>query len=318
MLTTVELTRKELYEEIWKISATGAAKKHGIPYAKCLAQIKAAKIPIPPSGYWTKINYGKPVEQAPLQGNEDDVVALPAEELRQYHTAEAKESEEPPLPVSSQEGTARSLSDTVSFAEPAAQKPLGDDASKPTDIPPEKVQQFGQTYFFIIDEINWGNLSKIFGELFMLIESDKRGVELPLLYADERFFIPSNIYIIGMMNTRSLAMLDYALRRRFAFFKMPPAFSSAGFQAYKAKINNIKFNRLVEAVERLNREIAEDDSLDEGFRIGHSYFCTNINIRDEWLRSVVEFELIPLLKEYWFDEPAKVKDWSHVLREAVK
>lgn len=175
-------------------------------------------------------------------------------------------------------------------------------------------------YFFIIDEINRGNLSKIFGELFMLIESDKRGVELQLLYADEQFSIPSNIYIIGMMNTadRSLAMLDYALRRRFAFFEMPPAFSSAGFQAYKLKINNVKFNRLVEAVERLNREITEDDSLGEGFRIGHSYFCTNINIRDEWLRSVVEFELIPLLKEYWFDEPAKVKDWTLAMREAIK
>lgn len=175
-------------------------------------------------------------------------------------------------------------------------------------------------YFFIIDEINRGNLSKIFGELFMLIESDKRGVELQLLYADEQFSIPSNIYIIGMMNTadRSLAMLDYALRRRFAFFEMPPAFSSAGFQSYKARINNIKFDRLVETVERLNREITEDDSLGEGFQIGHSYFCTNINISDEWMCSVVEFELIPLLKEYWFDEPAKVKDWSRVLREAVK
>ena len=175
-------------------------------------------------------------------------------------------------------------------------------------------------YFFIIDEINRGNLSKIFGELFMLIESDKRGVELQLLYADEQFSIPSNIYIIGMMNTadRSLAMLDYALRRRFAFFEMPPAFSSAGFQAYKLKINNVKFNRLVDTVERLNREIAEDDSLGEGFRIGHSYFCTNINISDEWLRSVVEFELIPLLKEYWFDESARVKDWSLAMREAVK
>lgn len=183
-----------------------------------------------------------------------------------------------------------------------------------------KAAEDDRPYFFIIDEINRGNLSKIFGELFMLIESDKRGVELQLLYADEQFSIPGNIYIIGMMNTadRSLAMLDYALRRRFAFFEMPPAFSSAGFQSYKARINNIKFDRLVEAVERLNREIAEDDSLGEGFRIGHSYFCTNINIGDEWLRSVVEFELIPLLKEYWFDEPEKVRDWSHVLREAVK
>lgn len=175
-------------------------------------------------------------------------------------------------------------------------------------------------YFFIIDEINRGNLSKIFGELFMLIESDKRGVELQLLYADEQFSIPGNVHIIGMMNTadRSLAMLDYALRRRFAFFEMPPAFTSSGFQAYKARINNIKFDRLIETVERLNKEITEDDSLGEGFRIGHSYFCTNLNISDEWLRSVVEFELIPLLKEYWFDEPAKIKDWSHALWEAVK
>ena len=175
-------------------------------------------------------------------------------------------------------------------------------------------------YFFIIDEINRGNLSKIFGELFMLIESDKRGVELQLLYADEQFSIPGNIHIIGMMNTadRSLAMLDYALRRRFAFFEMPPAFESLGFQTYKVKINNSKFDRLIETVERLNEEIAEDDSLGEGFRIGHSYFCTNININDEWLRSVVEFELIPLLKEYWFDEPTKVKDWSRTLWEAVK
>lgn len=183
-----------------------------------------------------------------------------------------------------------------------------------------KAAEDDRPYFFIIDEINRGNLSKIFGELFMLIESDKRGVELQLLYADEQFSIPSNVHIIGMMNTadRGLAMLDYALRRRFAFFEMPPAFSSAGFQSYKAKINNIKFDRLIETVERLNREISEDDSLGEGFRIGHSYFCTNINISNEWLRSVVEFELIPLLKEYWFDEPANVKDWSLALREAIK
>ena len=183
-----------------------------------------------------------------------------------------------------------------------------------------KAAEDDRPYFFIIDEINRGNLSKIFGELFMLIENDKRGVELQLLYADEQFSIPSNVHIIGMMNTadRSLAMLDYALRRRFAFFEMPPAFTSSGFQAYKAKISNIKFDRLIETVKRLNREITEDDSLGEGFRIGHSYFCTNINVSDEWLRSVVKFELIPLLKEYWFDEPSKVKDWSFALQEAVK
>ena len=146
----------------------------------------------------------------------------------------------------------------------------------------------------------------------MLIESDKRGVELQLLYADEQFSIPSNVYIIGMMNTadRSLAMLDYALRRRFAFFEMTPAFNSSGFRAYRAKINNPKFDRLIATVEQLNDVIANDDSLGEGFCIGHSYFCTNTTVTDDWMKSVVEFELIPLLKEYWFDEAAKVKDWS--------
>ncbi len=175
-------------------------------------------------------------------------------------------------------------------------------------------------YFFIIDEINRGNLSKIFGELFMLIENDKRGVQLQLLYADEQFAIPSNVYLIGMMNTadRSLAMLDYALRRRFAFFEMTPAFALAGFKAYRAKVDKRKFDRLIETVEALNEEIAADDSLGAGFCIGHSFFCTNATVSDAWLQSVVEFELIPLLKEYWFDEGAKAKEWGDKLVEAVK
>lgn len=175
-------------------------------------------------------------------------------------------------------------------------------------------------YFFIIDEINRGNLSKILGELFMLIEADKRGVELQLLYADEQFSIPSNVYIIGMMNTadRSLAMMDYALRRRFAFFDMMPAFDSNGFRAHCKSVDNPKFDKLIAAVQQLNEEIANDESLGEGFCIGHSYFCTNVTINDEWLHSVVEFELIQLLKEYWFDEPAKVRKWSGILREVIK
>lgn len=183
-----------------------------------------------------------------------------------------------------------------------------------------KAAEDDRPYFFIIDEINRGNLSKIFGELFMLIECDKRGVELQLLYADEQFSIPSNVHIIGMMNTadRSLAMLDYALRRRFAFFEITPAFGSAGFRAYKSKVNNPKFDRLIATVEQLNEAIANDDSLGEGFCIGHSYFCTKTTINDEWMKSVVEYELIPLLKEYWFDEATKVKDWSRTLREVVK
>ena len=175
-------------------------------------------------------------------------------------------------------------------------------------------------YFFIIDEINRGNLSKIFGELFMLIESDKRGVELQLLYSDEKFSVPSNVYIIGMMNTadRSLAMLDYALRRRFAFFEMKPGFDTDGFREYRMGLESEKFDRLINCIGNLNAVIAADDSLGEGFCIGHSYFCNLKKANDQALSGIVEYEIIPLLKEYWFDEPVKVKDWISNLRSAIK
>lgn len=175
-------------------------------------------------------------------------------------------------------------------------------------------------YFFIIDEINRGNLSKIFGELFMLIENDKRGNSLQLLYSDEKFNVPSNVYIIGMMNTadRSLAMLDYALRRRFAFFTMNPGFNSDGFRAYKTKLANNKMDKLIACVESLNSVIAADDSLGEGFCVGHSYFCNIEEATDSVLSNIVEYELVPLLREYWFDEPIKVKDWTNNLRSAIK
>lgn len=175
-------------------------------------------------------------------------------------------------------------------------------------------------YFFIIDEINRGNISKIFGELFVLIEKDKRGLSMPLLYSEEKFKVPENVHIIGMMNTadRSLAMLDYALRRRFAFFDLPPAFENLRFLKYKEAKSNDKYNRLIAEVERLNEKITEDETLGLGFRIGHSYFCTDKKVTDIWLKSVVEYELIPLLSEYWFDEPAKIDSWSERLREALK
>lgn len=177
-------------------------------------------------------------------------------------------------------------------------------------------------YFFIIDEINRGNLSKIFGELFMLIENDKRGVSLQLLYSDEKFSVPKNIYIIGMMNTadRSLAMLDYALRRRFAFFEIKPGFTTDGFREYRMSLENEKFDKLIACVESLNNVISNDESLGDGFCIGHSYFCNLLpdTINDQVLSYIVEYELIPLLKEYWFDEPTKVKDWSSNLRSAIK
>ena len=177
-------------------------------------------------------------------------------------------------------------------------------------------------YFFIIDEINRGNLSKIFGELFMLIEKDKRGIELQLLYSDENFSVPPNVYIIGMMNTadRSLAMLDYALRRRFSFFTMKPGFNTIGFQTYQDSLKSDAFKKLISCIKQLNSKIAADISLGEGFCIGHSYFCglTAKTATVRTLISIIEYELIPLLKEYWFDEPEKIIDWSDRLRSTVK
>ena len=175
-------------------------------------------------------------------------------------------------------------------------------------------------YFFIIDEINRGNLSKIFGELFMLIENDKRGNSLKLLYSDDKFSVPKNVYIIGMMNTadRSLAMLDYALRRRFAFYEMKPGFRSDGFIKYRTSKQNSRLDALINRVESLNEVIASDESLGDGFCIGHSYFCNLEYVNDKILSNIVEYELIPLLKEYWFDEADKVRDWSSTLRGALK
>ena len=173
-------------------------------------------------------------------------------------------------------------------------------------------------YFFIIDEINRGNLSKIFGELLMLIEKDYRGTKVTLAYNGMPFSVPENLYIIGMMNTadRSLAMIDYALRRRFSFFGMGPGFNSEGFQQYQTGLDNEMFNALIDQIKMLNKEIAEDKSLGRGFCIGHSYFCGRKagECTADWMRSVVEFDILPMLSEYWFDDPVKLRRWEQNLR----
>ena len=184
----------------------------------------------------------------------------------------------------------------------------------------KKAEKDGRDYFLIIDEINRGNISKIFGELFMLIENDKRKEEyaLELIYTNEQFSVPENLYIIGLMNTadRSLAMLDYALRRRFAFYDMKPAFESEQFKEYQKNLKNSKFDNLIKKVEELNEVIKED--LGEGFCIGHSYFCNLETVEIDKLSLIIEFELIPLLKEYWFDDKEKVNTWIKNLTDAIK
>ena len=171
-------------------------------------------------------------------------------------------------------------------------------------------------FFFIIDEINRGNMSKIFGELLMLIENNYRDTAAKLAYTGEAFSVPGNLYIIGMMNTadRSLAMIDYALRRRFSFFEMEPGFESDGFSAYQKSLNNSTLNELIRRVQDLNRTIANDKTLGKGFRIGHSYFCGCTDCTDEWLHDIVDFDIIPMLSEYWFDEPTTLADWVNILQ----
>ena len=176
-------------------------------------------------------------------------------------------------------------------------------------------------YYFIIDEINRGNLSKIFGELFMLIENDKRGEKIQLLYSNEEFYIPKNLYIIGLMNTadRSIAMIDYALRRRFAFFDLKPGFSSKGFESYQQDIGDSRFYNIIKVMKELNITIKNDETLGEGFRIGHSFFC-NLNKEnvEEQLDNIVKYEIVPLLKEYWFDESDKVEYWTDRLKNTLQ
>ncbi|MBR3429242.1 MAG: AAA family ATPase [Clostridia bacterium] len=174
-------------------------------------------------------------------------------------------------------------------------------------------------YFFIIDEINRGNMSKIFGELLQLIESDYRGEETLLAYTHKPFSVPENLYLIGMMNTadRSLALIDYALRRRFSFFEMVPGFASQGFKEYSGKyIHDETYDALVAQLISLNRAIAEDPALGKGFRIGHSYLCLpkGEEYSEEWLQSVVEYDILPTLQEYWFDDQDKVTLWENNLR----
>lgn len=168
-------------------------------------------------------------------------------------------------------------------------------------------------YVFVIDEINRGNLSKIFGELMMLIEPDKRGLEwgIYLTYQDRakpRFYVPENVHLLGLMNTadRSIAMVDYALRRRFAFIDVEPGFATAAFRGHltNAGASTALIDKVVSRMQQLNTKIAADKTnLGPGFRIGHSFFCTSFSAPDEnWYQRVIQTEIAPLIREYWFDD----------------
>ena len=183
----------------------------------------------------------------------------------------------------------------------------------------------GRDYVFIIDEINRANISKAFGELLMLIEAEHRGEALRLPVSGELLSVPKRLHIIGMMNTadRGLALIDYALRRRFAFFEMRPALDHPGFLRHVEAVGSARLEALVDVVRRLNQRIAEDEALGPGFQIGHSYLCLpaagpeNPAGTDADVTSVVRYELEPLVREYWFDNPAAMDESIHELESVL-
>jgi 5-methylcytosine-specific restriction protein B len=173
-------------------------------------------------------------------------------------------------------------------------------------------------YVFIIDEINRSNLSKVFGELLVLIEADKRGSvhSVALTYAnsdEDQFYVPPNVYILGLMNTadRSLALVDYALRRRFAFHSLRPLFGNGVLREYLLGRGGAaaQVDAILHRFSELNQEIANDPNLGDGFTVGHSYICGSA-LSAECYHRAVKTEVIPLLNEYWFDDAAKVSHWA--------
>ena len=177
-------------------------------------------------------------------------------------------------------------------------------------------QNENENFVMFIDEINRANISKVFGELLSLIENDKRGPEnaVKILYSenDINFYIPSNLYFICAMNTadRSLKMVDYALRRRFSFFEFKPEFDKPEFKNFlKDKNVNAKtIDRIVNNISKVNQQISDDNfELGDGYCIGHSYFCPKGNssdsFGDQWYEQIIEYEIKPLINEYYFDKP---------------
>ena len=178
----------------------------------------------------------------------------------------------------------------------------------------DKDENEGKDYVMIIDEINRGNLSRVFGELLSMIEKDKRGDGFTVrLAGGNEFSVPENVYILGTMNLadRSLAGMDYAMRRRFAFVTLEPQFGKSVFEDWlrTRSVPAEMITRINDRMKALNEVIAGDSSLGRNFAVGHSYFCDIAEGGEEdwdgWYREIVETEIKPLLEEYWFDDLAK-------------
>ena len=174
-------------------------------------------------------------------------------------------------------------------------------------------------HYFIIDEINRGNLNKIFGELTMLIENNKRGKEnsIKLLYSecDESFYIPENVYIIGTLNTsdNTLKDISYPLRRRFGFIDIDPVFENMDLRNYLGNYIGVEMaDKVVCKMMYLNKTIEEDSKLGKRYKIGQSYFMINEKVDEyqvySWYRQVIKRDIEPLIREYMIDKDEEYID----------
>lgn len=185
----------------------------------------------------------------------------------------------------------------------------------------EDAKNSSRPYVVVIEEINRGNPAQIFGEMLTLLEADKRtaseAIELSYRkHPDERVFVPPNLFVIGTMNVadRSLALVDMALRRRFAFIEMDPSFNKAwrDWLADEIGFDPSFVARIERRVTELNDTITGDPSLGPQFCIGHSYLTppadAQISDPEAWFQQVASTEIGPLIAEYWFDNPSRVEE----------
>lgn len=178
-------------------------------------------------------------------------------------------------------------------------------------------------HVLIIEEVNRGNPAQVLGEMLTLLESSKRSRAdaMELAYRKsigEKVYVPDNLYVVGTMNVadRSLALVDLALRRRFAFVSLAPCFNNAWMQWCEAKgLAADEIARIKAAVDALNGEVSTDRALGPQFQIGHSYLTPLETVRDAraWFTDVVHTEIGPLLQEYWFDAPERAREATQKL-----
>jgi 5-methylcytosine-specific restriction protein B len=170
-------------------------------------------------------------------------------------------------------------------------------------------------FVLIIDEINRGNLARILGELILLLEYRDTPILLP--YSGDVFRLPPNLYLIGTMNSadRAIALVDFALRRRFAFFNFQPR-SDVLAKFLSDNPPKVSINLVLTLFEGLNKKIIESKNLGKPFAIGHSYFMER-DLTEERLERIWQTKIEPLLEEYFYDSPGELEEFRGLMETVV-